>query len=219
MPGHQTIANILDDYIAANSAQEPEILKRMRQDSASQSLRDLQISLEQAQFLQLLTRALGFRRAINVATGTGYFSLCIALAMPAEGRLIANETSEQLMSAARRYWRQAGVAHKIDLRRATALETFDDLIHMGECGRFDFVYFDADKTLYSDHYERAIALLRPGGLIAINNSLWDGKVTDPSAEDHDTCAIRNMNRQIFEDARVNLAIISTAGGLALVHKK
>lgn len=219
MSGPQTIADILDDYIVANAIQEPEIRKRMRQDSAICSQSNMQISLGQVQLLELLTRALGFQRAINLGRVAGYSSLCIALAMPPEGRLIAGNMSKELMATSQRYWREAGIAHKIDLRPATALEILNDLIQKGECGRFDFVFFDADKALYSDYYERAIALLRPGGLIAINNTFWYGKVTDPSVEDNETCAVRNMNRQVFEDERVYLSMLAIAGGLALVLKK
>ena len=219
MPDAQTIAAVLDDYIVANAVQEPEIQKRMRQDSEICSQSNMRISPGQVQLLELLTRALRFQRAINVGPDTGYSSLCIALAMPPEGRLVAGNMSKELMAAAQRYWREAGIAHKIDLRPATALETFDGLIHKGECGRFDLVCFDADKVLYSDYYERAIALLRPGGLIAISNSLRHGKVTEPSVEDDETCAVRNMNRQVFGDARVRLSLLAVAGGLALVLKK
>ena len=173
------LTDTLYRYLLDNSLREAEVLRQLREETSRHPRAGQQIAPEEGQFLQLLTRALGFRRAIEVGVFTGYSCLCVALAMPADGRIVACDVSEESAAVARRYFALAGVAHRIDLRVAPALETLDALIAAGESGRYDFVFIDADKANYLNYYERAVALLRSGGLIAIDNALWDGRVADP----------------------------------------
>jgi predicted O-methyltransferase YrrM len=209
----------LHDYLIAHSLREPDVLARLRGENRQHPLQDMPISPEQGQFLQLLTRAMGFRRTIEIGVFTGYSSLSVALAMPPEGRVIACDVSDEWTSTAKRYWRDAGIAHKIDLRLGPALETLNGLIRTGESGKFDFVFIDADKLNYLNYYERALALVRPGGMIGIDNTLWYGKVADAEQQDSDTNAIRALNKRIHEDCRVYLSMIPMSDGFTLVLKK
>jgi caffeoyl-CoA O-methyltransferase len=209
----------IHDYLIAHSLREPDVLLRLREENRHHPLQDMPISPEQGQFLQLLTRAMGFRRTIEIGVFTGYSSLSVALAMPPEGRVIACDVSDEWTSTARRYWRDAGVAHKIDLRLGPALETLNGLIRTGESGKFDFVFIDADKPNYLNYYERALALVRPGGMIGIDNTLWYGKVADAGQQDSDTNAIRALNERVHEDRRVYLSMIPMSDGLTLLLKK
>ena len=179
----------------------------------------MQIAPEQGQFMSMLVRLLGARRAIEIGVFTGYSSLCIAAALPADGELIACDVNEDWTAMAQRYWREAGLAHKISLRLAPALETLDALLRAGEEGNFDFVFIDADKVNYPHYYERALALLKPGGLIAVDNVLWGGSVADPGADDDNTRAIRAFNRGLHQDPRVELSLVPIGDGLSLARKK
>jgi len=150
---------------------------------------------------------------------TGYSSLVVALALPADGRLIACDVNEEYTAVARRYWREAGVDHKIDLRLAPALETLDELLADAEAGRFDFAFIDADKERYAEYYERCLALLRPGGLIVIDNVLWSGEVADPAVTSPVVLAIRELNQKLHHDERIDLSLLPIADGVALVRKR
>lgn len=209
----------LHQYLIANSVHEPDVLARLRKENLDHPLPDMPISPEQGQLLQLLTRAMGFRRTIEIGVFTGYSALSVALAMPPNGRVIACDVNDEWASTAKRYWRDAGIAHKIDLRLGPALNTLNELIRAGESDRFDFVFIDADKPNYLNYYERAVALVRPGGLIGIDNTLWYGKVVDESQQDADTNAIRALNRRVYEDERVHLAMIPISDGFTLALKK
>jgi predicted O-methyltransferase YrrM len=178
----------------------------------------MQIAPEQGQFMTLLLHLLGAEKAIEIGVYTGYSSLCTALALPEHGRLIACDTSEQWTRVARRYWEEAGVAHKIELRLAPAAETLAALLAAQEAGTFDFAFIDADKTGYEQYYEACLKLLRPGGLIAIDNVLWNGDVADPAINDVDTVAIRVFNRKIHADSRVEISLVPIADGLTLARK-
>ena len=205
-------------YLIENSLREPDVLVRLREETMDQPRADFQIPPEEGQFLQLLTRAMGFRRAIEVGVFTGYSSLCVALAMPPDGTIVACDVSEEFTSIAMRYWEQAGVSHKFDLRLGPAIDTLDSLIRGGASGTYDFVFIDADKINYINYYERAVTLVRAGGMIAIDNTLWYGFVADPTKADTDTVAMRNLNRHIFEDDRVQASLIPIADGLTLALK-
>ena len=217
--GDLPINNELLNYIGHVTLRESEILRRLREETSSHPLADMQISPEQGQFLALLIHMLSARRTLEVGVFTGYSSLAVALALPEDGRIIACDINEEWTSIARRYWREAGADRKIDLRLGPALKTLDDLIAQGQGGRFDFVFIDADKGNYANYYERALVLVRPGGLIAVDNVLWDGKVIDPKVNDADTRAIRAFNESLHHDERVWLSMLPIRDGLTLACKK
>jgi len=198
---------------------EPELLRKLRQETASYPNSSCQISAEQGQFMALLMHLIGARRTIEVGVYTGYSALCVAMALPEDGRIIACDINQEWTSVGRRYWQEAGVDHKIDLRLGPALATLDRLIAEGQQGRFDFVFIDADKTNYANYYERALVLLRRGGLIGVDNVLWYGRVLDASFDDPDTRAIRAFNEQIKDDDRVWLSMLPLRDGLTLACKK
>jgi predicted O-methyltransferase YrrM len=213
-----TLSDDLYAYLFENSVREPDILRRLREETAGDSMARMQIAPEQGQLMQLLVRLMGARRYLEVGVFTGYSSLAVALAMPAEGRILACDVSDAWTRVARKYWAEAGVAEKIDLRLAPALQTLDDLIAAGAGGSFDFAFIDADKTSYIGYYERALTLIRVGGLIAMDNTLWGGRVADPTARDADTQAIRDFNRHLRDDRRVHLCLIPIGDGLSLALK-
>src|SRR3984957_11741784 len=198
---------------------EPELLRRLREETAGYPNSNFQISAEQGQFMALLMHLIGARRTIEIGVYTGYSALVIAQALPDDGHVIACDINEEWAAVARRYWREAGVERKIDLRIGRALNTLDDLIASGQGNRFDFVFIDADKTNYANYYERALVLLRPGGLIAVDNVLWYGRVIDASVDDPDTRAIRAFNQQMKDDDRVWLSMLPVRDGLTLAAKK
>ena len=206
-------------YLLEMSLREPESMRRLRAETARMEWARMQIAPEQAQFMALLVELMGARKALEIGTFTGYSALAVALALPPEGRLITCDISEEWTAVARRYWEEAGVAHKIDLRLAPALETLDALIDGGEAGSFDFAFIDADKETYEEYYERTLTLLRPGGLVTVDNVLWSGSVVDPSRQDADTEAIRAFNAKLREDTRVSLSLVPIGDGLTLARKK
>ena len=213
-----TLSDDLYAYLFENSVREPDILRRLREETARDSMARMQIAPEQGQLMQLLVRLMGARRYLEVGVFTGYSSLAVALALPAEGRILACDISDTWTRVARRYWAEAGVAGKIDLRLAPALQTLDGLIGAGGAGSFDFAFIDADKTSYQAYYERALTLIRVGGLIAIDNTLWEGRVADPTAHDADTQAIRDFNRHLRDDGRVQQCLVPIGDGLSLALK-
>jgi len=213
-----TLSNELYAYLFENSVREPDILRRLREETAKDSMARMQIAPEQGQFMQLLVRLMGARRYLEIGVFTGYSSLAVALALPADGRIVACDISDTWTKVARRYWAEAGVAEKIDLRLAPALQTLDGLIAAGAAGSFDFAFIDADKTSYRAYYERALTLIRVGGLIAVDNTLWEGRVADPKARDADTQAIRDFNRHLRDDRRVHLCLVPIGDGLSLALK-
>jgi len=209
----------LYDYLLSVSLREPAILTELRQETANHSASMMQIAPEQGQFMALLVKLMGATKALEVGVFTGYSSLCVALALPANGKLVACDVSEEYTTVARRYWQKAGVADKVDLRIAPALKTLDALLANGQANSFDFAFIDADKQNYSGYYDRALQLLRPGGLIAIDNVLWSGKVADPTVEDASTHAIRLFNQALHQDERVTLSLLPIADGLTLAVKR
>jgi predicted O-methyltransferase YrrM len=214
-----TIGNDLWAYMRSVTLREPELLRRLREETAHDPRASCQISAEQGQFMALLMRLIRARRTIEIGVYTGYSALVVAEALPDDGRMIACDISEEWTEVARRYWREAGVERKIDLRLAPALETLDDLIAGGQANQFDFVFIDADKPNYTNYYERALVLLRPGGLIGVDNVLWYGRVIDASYEDADTRAIRAFNERVAGDDRVWLSMLPVRDGLTLAVKK
>jgi caffeoyl-CoA O-methyltransferase len=217
--GDLPINDDLLKYIELVTLREPEILHRLREETSRHPYASMQISAEQGQFMALLIHLLSARRTLEIGVFTGYSSLSVALALPDDGRIIACDISDEWTSIARRYWREAGVERKSDLRLGPALKTLDDLIAQGQGGRFDFAFIDADKGNYANYYERALVLVRPGGLIAVDNVLWDGKVVDPKANDADTRAIRAFNESLHHDERVWLSMLPICDGLTLACKK
>jgi caffeoyl-CoA O-methyltransferase len=215
---HTPITDELAAYIRAVTLREPEPLRRLRESTEDHPQASMQTSPEQGQFLQLMARLVGARRTLEVGVFMGYSSTWVALALPAGGKVVACDVSEEYTSRARATWREAGVEDKIDLRIAPALSTLQALLDSGQAGTFDFAFIDADKRNYANYYEFALALLRPGGLIAADNVLWDGNVVNPADTDPDTEAIRGFNRKLYEDPRVALSLAPIGDGLTLACK-
>ena len=206
------------DYLLSVSLREPDILQQLREETASHPWARMQISPDQGQFLALLVKLLNAKKIIEIGVFTGYSSLCMALALADEGIIIACDINEEDTTVAQRYWQQAGVEHKVDLRIAPALETMDALIAEGEQECYDFVFIDGEKSEYRDYYERSLQLLRPGGLITIDNVLWSGKPADPLQTDKDTNAIRDFNSFLHKDTRIEISMLPVADGLTLARK-
>lgn len=214
-----TLDDRLHDYLLRVSLREPPVLTRLRHETAGMKGAEMQIGPEQGQFMALLVELLGARRVLEVGTFTGYSSLAMALAQPPGGRVVTCDVSEEWTTVARRYWEEAGAADRIELRLGPALATLDGLVADGEEESFDFVFLDADKKEYEAYYERSLRLLRPGGLVAVDNVLWDGKVADPGVEDADTEAIRAFNLKLRDDGRVSLSLVPIGDGLTLALKR
>jgi len=213
------LTDALYDYLLSVSLREHPLLRELRQRMAGDPLVELQIAPEQGQFMALLVRLIGARRCLELGVFTGYSSLATALALPEDGLLVACDVSEEWTAVARDYWQRAGVAHKIELRLAPALETLDALLAADGAGSFDFAFVDADKPNYPAYYERLLVLLRTGGLIAFDNTLWSGKVADPSVRDDNTEALRRLNTQLHHDRRIDLSLLPLADGLTLARKR
>ena len=207
------------EYLLNVSLREADVLRRLREETAAMPLSIMQIAPEQGQFMALLVELMGAERCIEVGVFTGYSSLAVALALPPEGRITACDISEEFTSVARRYWAEAGVDTKIDLRLAPAIETLDALIAEGGTGAYDFAFVDAEKSEYADYYERLLTLLRPGGLILVDNVLWSGRVADPEVETDDTVALRAFNEKLKADDRVSLSMLAVADGLTFARKR
>ena len=214
-----TLFDGLYDYLLDVSLREPDVLRRLRDETAKIPAAAMQIAPEQGQFMALLVEVMGARNAIEVGTFTGYSSLSVALALPPGGRLVTCDENEEWTDVARRYWADAGVADRIDLRLGPALETLDALIADGEAETFDFAFIDADKKSYEAYYERILTLLRPGGLVGVDNVLWNGWVIDATRQDEATRAIRAFNEKVHADPRVSLSLVPIGDGLTLARKK
>jgi predicted O-methyltransferase YrrM len=207
----------LMDYLSRVGAREHPALARCRVETAQMGgISVMQVAPEQGAFLAMLVRLIGARACLEVGTFTGYSALAVALAMPADGRLVALDVSRDYTDKALSYWREAGVEGKIDLRLGPGLETLDAMVAAGE-GPFDFAFVDADKTNYDNYYERALRLVRPGGLIAFDNMLWQGRVADPAETGEDTVALRALNARIHGDERVDMALATVGDGVMLAR--
>lgn len=211
--------NPVYDYLLSVSLRESNILQQLRDETAHLPMAMMQISPEQGQFMALLVQLLGATKTLEIGVFTGYSSLCVALALPPNGEIVACDVSEEYTAIARRYWQTAGVADKIDLRLAPALDTLDKLLAAGQDETFDFAFIDADKANYEKYYERSLQLIRPGGLIAIDNVLWSGKVADAQVQDNQTKCIRAFNEKLHHDERVTLSLVPIADGLTLALKR
>lgn len=206
-------------YMLDISLREAEVLKALREETARLPNANMQIAPEQGQFMAMLVQLSGARRVIEVGVYTGYSSLAVAAALPDDGYLLACDISEEYTDIARRYWQQAGIGHKIDLHLAPAVDTLQSLIDRGQAADFDFAFIDADKENYDAYYERCLQLLRPEGLIAVDNVLWNGSVVNPEKQDADTRAIRAFNQKLLSDERVDISLVPIGDGLTLARKR
>ncbi len=213
------IDHALEDYLESLLPEEPALLARLREQTAQLEAAGMQIGRDQGHFMCFLLRCLGAQRTIEVGVFTGYSTLITALALPATGRIVACDINRQWAETAQRYWHEAGVTDKIDLRIAPAGDTLDAMIESGETGSYDFAFIDADKTGYDGYYEQCLTLLRPGGVIAIDNALWNGAVTNPHDDTDDTRAIRALNEKISRDPRVEAYLAPVGDGIHLVWKR
>ena len=209
----------LYDYLLEVSLRESDLLRRLRAETAQMEDSLMQVASDQGQFMALLVRLMGARRALEIGVFTGYSSLCVAQALPEDGVLTACDISEEWTGIARRYWKEAGVEHKINLIVAPATDTLRRLIDEGETGSYDFAFIDADKSNYSTYYNLTCQLLRSGGVVLLDNTLWEGKLTDSTVQDEDTVAIRAINQELARDERIDLSLLSIADGLTLAVKK
>jgi len=209
----------LYDYLLAVSLDESPLLRRLRDETDRLPEAGMQISADQGQFMALLLKLIGATRVIEIGTFTGYSALVMAQALPGDGKIVCCDKSEEWTSIARRYWAEAGVEHKIDLRIGNALNTLDTLIQQGNESTFDFAFIDADKVNMPNYYERCLALVRNGGLIAVDNVLWSGSVIDDAKQDDDTVAIRSFNKSLKDDNRVDISLVPIGDGLTLARKR
>jgi caffeoyl-CoA O-methyltransferase len=204
-------------YIAEHAVREPEILRELRAATSSLPNAGMQIGADQGQFMALLVQAMGARNCLEIGTFTGYSALAVALAMPENGRIVCCDISEEWTAIGRPFWEKAGVDRKIDLRIGPALRTLDEL--KKETQSFDFVFIDADKTNYANYYEACLPMLRPGGILAVDNTLWSGWVADRGHHDDDTVALRKFNERLHADDRVDIALLPLGDGVTLALKK
>jgi caffeoyl-CoA O-methyltransferase len=208
----------LYDYLLEATLREHPVQRKLREATRGIAGAGMQISPDQGQFMALLARVIGARRVIEVGTFTGYSALAVALALPPDGQMVCCDINPETTAVARRFWTEAGVADKIDLRIAPALETLDALLAADGRGRYDMIFIDADKTAYDAYYERGLELLRSGGLILVDNVLWGGAVADPKDRDTSTRAIRALNKKIRDDARVDMSLLTIGDGLTVARK-
>lgn len=213
------LTDALHEYLLDHSLRESDILRRLREETGRRDDAQMQIAPEQGQFMRLLVALTGARTALEIGTFTGYSALCIAEALPEGGKLVALDIDDACPAVGRRYWEEAGVGDRIEFRHGPAAESLDDLIAEGAEGAFDFVFIDADKPGMPHYYESSLRLLRTGGLIAVDNTLWSGKVADPSVDDDSTEAIRAFNDLVHGDERVDLSVVPIGDGVTLLRKR
>ena len=209
----------LAEYYAGVAVREAPVFAELRRETAKLPQAVMQIAPEQAQLMAILVRLMQARRCIEVGVFTGYSSLAVASALPDDGELLACDVSQEWCAIARRYWQKAGVDRKIRLVLGPALQTLERELAAGRAGGYDFAFIDADKTAYRDYYERCLSLLRAGGLIAVDNTLWSGRVADAAVVDADTAALRAFNAFVVRDERVDLCLVPIADGLTLLRKR
>lgn len=209
----------LQNYVADMSLREPDLLRELRDETSRMSLHLMQISPEQGQFLNLLVRAVGAKRAIEVGVFTGYSLVMTALALPPGGTVVGCDVSEEWSAVALDYCTRAGVVDKVDMRIGDARDTLAALLEQEGPGTYDFVFIDADKENYEAYYEAALELLRPGGLVVVDNVLWHGAVIDDNAQDSETRALRAFNLKLHHDKRIDLSLIPFADGLTFALKR
>lgn len=213
----------LDDklyqYLLSHSLRETPVQSRLRERTAALPERGMQISPEQAQFMALIVELMGAEHILEVGTFTGYSALCMALALPDQGELVCCDISREYTDIGKPFWQEAGVDDRIELRIAPAIETLDSLLSEGRAGHFDLAFVDADKTNYENYFERCLTLLRTGGLMMIDNTLWGGSVANPEKNDPDTQALRQLNKKLHKDDRVTLSLLPIGDGLTLARKR
>ncbi len=209
----------LYQYLKSVSLREPDVLVRLREETSRHPRAAMQISPEQGQFMSLLVKLLGVQKVLEIGVFTGYSSTIVALALPDDGQITACDIDEDFTSIAQRYWQEAGVSQKINLNLAPALETLNKLLDQGAEATYDMAFIDADKCNYPNYYEPCLRLLKPGGVLLVDNVLWDGRVADLSINDVDTDGIRRLNQLVHEDSRVDMSLIPLGDGLTLVRKK
>lgn len=214
-----TMSPELYEYYEKNTVRETPVLRKLRAETQKLPAARMQISPEQGQFMALLMELMGAKKTLDIGTFTGYSALVVAAALPKDGRVIACDTSKAWTDIAKTYWAEAGVSDKIELRLGPALDTLKQLLAEGEAGTFDFAFIDADKANYANYYENALALLRQGGLIAIDNVLWSGRVADPTEQEKETKVIRAFNEKVFTDERVTMSMVPIGDGLTLARKR
>ncbi len=219
MSKHTMLTEQLYQYLWHSIDREPDLLRQLREETAVLPLARMQIAPDQGQFMALLVKLMGARRVLEIGTFTGYSALAMALAMPADARIVCCDMSREWTDIARRYWQQAGVADKIELHLQSALQTLDALLGQADVQSFDLAFIDADKENYRVYYERCLQLLRPGGLILVDNVLWAGAVIDDDVQDVDTVAIRALNAELRNDDRIDLAMVPVGDGLTLAVKR
>ena len=209
----------VENYVAAVATRETELQRRLRNETSTMPHAGMQIGADQGALLALLVRAVGATRALEIGTYTGYSALAVAMALPTDGKLVCCDINEEWTNVARRYWREAGVADRIELRLAPASDTLQQLLRDPGAGTFDFAFVDADKEGYDGYYESGLELLRTGGLMAFDNTLWSGRVADRSNNDRDTVALRKLNEKARDDARVDSCLLTVGDGVLLVRKR
>jgi len=210
---------VVYEYYQKMSLRDTDVLRKLREQTHKMSMGQMQISPEQGQFMGLLIELTGAKKTLDIGVFTGYSALSVALALPSDGKVIACDVNVEWTQIAKRFWEMAGVADKIDLRLAPALETLQTLIDENEAGTFDFAFIDADKANYLNYYEKSLTLLRPGGLIAIDNVLWSGDVADLAVNDANTQMIRKVNETLLADPRVTISMLPIGDGLTLARKR
>jgi len=212
------LTDTLYRYVLDHSLREHPVQTAMREVTAEHRYAGMQIAPEQGQFMGLLVKLIGARRTLEIGVFTGYSALSVALALPADGHLLACDISDEFTRIGKPFWEEAGVAHKIDLQLAPALKTLDARLAAGEAGQYDFAFIDADKSSYDAYYERCLQLVRTGGLIAIDNTLWGGDVAKPS-NSADTTALQALNTKLHHDERIDLSLLPFSDGVTLARKR
>lgn len=219
MGARSLLPDEIEHYVGETIAKETPLQKRLRAETAKLPMAGMQIGADQGALLALLVRLIGARRTIEVGTFTGYSALSVAQALPKGGKVIACDVSEEWTAIARRYWQEAGLADRIELRLGPGAETLKGLLETDGAGSFDFAFIDADKPGYDAYYELCLQLVRPNGLIAVDNVLWSGAVVDSKRRDADTAALRALNLKIRDDGRVDSALLTVGDGLTLARKR
>lgn len=218
----RTTLNMSDElyeYYRNHAYRENPILSKLREQTATMSMGNMQIAPEEGQFLSFFVQLIRAKKTLDIGVFTGYSSLVVAMALPQDGQVVGLDRNEEWTKIAKKYWELAGVSEKIQLKLGPAVDSLEALLKDGQANSFDFIFIDADKKSYGEYYELSLSLLRPGGVIAIDNVFLDGKVADPSNQDEATLVMRELNEKIISDERVDTTMVPIADGLTLVRKR